>query len=80
MATESDDTGVRQERLNANLARLEELSKRLATALTQRRQVDPSLHGPAPDVYMKAAAAYLAVPTPPPPAQFGLEIDQIDVG
>ena len=60
MATESDDTGVRQERLNANLARLEELSKRLATALTQRRQVDPSLHGPAPDVYMKAAAAYLA--------------------
>jgi ABC-type phosphate/phosphonate transport system substrate-binding protein len=26
------------------------------------------------------AAAYLAVPTPPPPAQFGLEIDQIDVG
>ncbi|MBP9183274.1 MAG: class I poly(R)-hydroxyalkanoic acid synthase [Fuscovulum sp.] len=60
MATESEDTGVRQERLNANLGRLEELSKRLATALTHRRQVDPSLHGPAPDVYMKAAAAYLA--------------------
>ena len=50
----------RTERLNANLARVEELSKRLTAALTQRRQVDPSLHGPAPDVYMKAAAAYFA--------------------
>ncbi len=60
MATETDDAGVRQERLNANLARMEELSKRLATALTQRRGHDPALHGPAPDVYMKAAAAYFA--------------------
>jgi polyhydroxyalkanoate synthase len=50
----------RAERLNANLAKVEELSKRLTAALTHRRQVDPSLHGPAPDVYMKAAAAYFA--------------------
>jgi polyhydroxyalkanoate synthase len=50
----------RAERLNANLAKVEELSKRLTAALTQRRQVDPALHGPAPDVYMKAAAAYFA--------------------
>ena len=60
MATETDDGGVRQERLNANLARMEELSKRLAAALTHRRGHDPALHGPAPDVYMKAAAAYFA--------------------
>mgnify|MGYP006198886163 CR=1 FL=1 len=46
----------RAERLTANLAKVEELSKRLTAALTHRRQVDPSLHGPAPDVYMKAAA------------------------
>lgn len=50
----------RAERLNANLAKVEELSKRLTAAMTHRRQVDPSLHGPAPDVYMKAAAAYFA--------------------
>lgn len=50
----------RAERLNANLAKVEELSKRLTAALTQRRHVDPALHGPAPDVYMKAAAAYFA--------------------
>jgi polyhydroxyalkanoate synthase subunit PhaC len=48
------------ERLNANLAKVDELSKRLTAAMTHRRQVDPSLHGPAPDVYMKAAAAYFA--------------------
>ena len=60
MATESDDPGARQERLNANLARVEELSKRLAAALTQRRMADPALAGPSSEVYMKAAAAYLA--------------------
>jgi polyhydroxyalkanoate synthase len=62
MTTEdrAPDTKERIDRLNANLAKVEELSKRLTAALTQRRQVDPSLHGPAPDVYMKAAAAYFA--------------------
>ncbi|MDX5349648.1 MAG: class I poly(R)-hydroxyalkanoic acid synthase [Paracoccaceae bacterium] len=56
----ADDSEARLARLNANLAKVEELSKRLTAALTQRRHVDPALHGPAPDVYMKAAAAYLA--------------------
>lgn len=51
---------ARLARLNSNLAKVEELSKRLTAALANRRQVDPALHGPAPDVYMKAAAAYLA--------------------
>ncbi|MFC3086141.1 PHA/PHB synthase family protein [Tabrizicola soli] len=56
----SDETEARLARLNANLAKVEELSKRLTAALAHRRPVDPALHGPAPDVYMKAAAAYLA--------------------
>jgi len=62
MTTEDStpDTKVRAERLNANLAKVDELSKRLTAALAHRRQVDPALHGPAPDVYMKAAAAYFA--------------------
>ena len=64
MATESnasgDETTQRQVRLTANLARVEELSKRLATALTQRKQADPALSGPSSEVYMKAAAAYFA--------------------
>ena len=60
MATETDDPGPRQEKLNANLARMDELSKRLASALSQRRTADPALAGPSSEVYMKAAAAYLA--------------------
>jgi polyhydroxyalkanoate synthase len=62
MTTEDNapDAADRAQRLNANLEKVEELSKRLTAALTQRRAVDPALHGPAPDVYLKAAAAYLA--------------------
>lgn len=64
MATESnasqDESTQRQARMTANLARVEELSKRLAAALTQRKQADPALSGPSSEVYMKAAAAYFA--------------------
>ena len=60
MTTEENDAGERLVRLNENLAKVEELSQRLVAALARRKQVDNSLHGPAPDVYMKAAAAYLA--------------------
>ncbi|THD84618.1 class I poly(R)-hydroxyalkanoic acid synthase [Aliigemmobacter aestuarii] len=60
MTTEEKDAGERLERLNANLAKLDELSKRLTLALSHRKQADPSLHGPSQDVYVKAAAAYVA--------------------
>ena len=55
-----DDAAARLDRLNANLARMEELSGRLARAMTQRKQADPALQGPKQDVYLKAAAAYVA--------------------
>ncbi|OZA00797.1 MAG: class I poly(R)-hydroxyalkanoic acid synthase, partial [Rhodobacterales bacterium 17-64-5] len=51
---------MRLARLNENLAKLDGLSKRLTTALAQRRQTDLALNGPAPEVFLKAAAAYLA--------------------
>ncbi|MDR0810437.1 MAG: class I poly(R)-hydroxyalkanoic acid synthase [Gemmobacter sp.] len=60
MTTETADAEARLERLNANLGRVEELSRRLAAALSQRKQSDPALLGPSQDVYMKAAAAYVA--------------------
>jgi polyhydroxyalkanoate synthase subunit PhaC len=62
MTTEENapDAEARSARLNANLAKVDELSKRLTAALTHRQKTDPALNGPAPDVYMKAAAAYLA--------------------
>lgn len=60
MTTEDNDAGERLVRLNENLAKVEALSQRLVAAMAKRKAVDNALHGPAPDVYMKAASAYLA--------------------
>ncbi|MFQ1702791.1 PHA/PHB synthase family protein [Loktanella agnita] len=46
-------------KLEANLARVEELTQRLLSALGQARQIAPSLQGPSNDLYMKAASAYM---------------------
>ncbi|MCK0165972.1 class I poly(R)-hydroxyalkanoic acid synthase [Jannaschia sp. S6380] len=48
------------ERLNANLVRMDELTKRLVAALSQRRGADHGLQGPGVDLYAKAMAAYWA--------------------
>ncbi len=47
-------------KLNTNLARVEELSKRLVAAMGQRPQADAGLQGPGQDLYMKAGVAYWA--------------------
>ena len=60
MTTEENDAGERLVRLNENLAKVEELSARLVAAMGRRKQFDTALNGPSNDVYMKAAAAYLA--------------------
>ncbi len=60
MTTTENEATERQDRLNANLARIEELSQRLSAALARRRMKDPALNGPSSDVYLKAAAAYFA--------------------
>ncbi|OAN68911.1 class I poly(R)-hydroxyalkanoic acid synthase [Jannaschia sp. EhC01] len=48
------------ERLNANLAKVEGLSKRLVAALGQRAPSDQGLQGPSQELYLKAGAAYWA--------------------
>jgi polyhydroxyalkanoate synthase len=60
MTTDDPDASADATRLNANLARVEELSQRLVQALGRRRTVRPALQGPGQDLYMKAAAAYIA--------------------
>jgi polyhydroxyalkanoate synthase len=60
MTTEDDEARARLDRLNANLAKVEELSQRLVIALSRRKQADPALAGPSQEVYLKAAAAYVA--------------------
>jgi len=60
MTTDTNDAVDRAERLNTNLAKLEDLTQRLMVALSRRKQHDPALNGPSSEVYMKAAAAYVA--------------------
>jgi polyhydroxyalkanoate synthase subunit PhaC len=60
MTTEDDDAPARLDRLNANVAKIEELSQRLMAAVARRKPADPALAGPSQEVYVKAATAYMA--------------------
>ena len=58
--TENAENAERLEKLNENVAKIEELSKRLMSALSQKKSLNPGLQAPGQDLYVKAAAAYLA--------------------
>ena len=45
MATEEYDAGQKLERMQANLAKMEQLSERLVAALSRHRQADAALNG-----------------------------------
>jgi polyhydroxyalkanoate synthase len=60
MTTAENDDKARSVALQANLAKMEELSERLMRAFGARKQVDPALAGPSQEVYVKAATAYVA--------------------
>ena len=65
MTTKTDplgdnDAAEKLERLNENLAKMDELSKRLVAALGKKKSSDPGLQAPNQDVYVQAAAAYMA--------------------
>ena len=51
------EVGENLDRLNQNLARIEDLSKRLVGALSARKPGDAGLSGPGQDLYMKAGMA-----------------------
>nr|WP_319247088.1 class I poly(R)-hydroxyalkanoic acid synthase [uncultured Celeribacter sp.] len=48
------------EKLNANVTKIEALSQRLAAALAQKKPVPQALQGPGQELFVKAAAAYMA--------------------
>ena len=59
MTTEDHEHAAHLERMNANLAKVEQLSQRLVAAIGRKKTYDPGLKGPSDDVFMKAAAAYM---------------------
>lgn len=60
MTTDDIDAQAKLTRLTENLSRIEALSARLVQAMASRKPHDAALDGPSQEVYMKAAAAYLA--------------------
>ena len=60
MTTDDSDAKAKLTRLTENLSRVEALSARLMQAMAARKTHDQALDGPSQDIYMKAAAAYLA--------------------
>ncbi len=60
MTTEETENAERLEILNKNVAKIEELSQRLISALAQKRSVNPGLQAPGQDLYLKATTAYMA--------------------
>ena len=60
MTTDGDVAGKNVEKLNENLAKVEELSQRLVQALAARKPSNPTLNGPSQDLVVKAAHTYWA--------------------
>ncbi|MCX7889200.1 MAG: class I poly(R)-hydroxyalkanoic acid synthase [Rhodobacteraceae bacterium] len=60
MTTSDKDGAAELEKLNANLAKIEELTQRLAAALARKRPPNPALEAPGQELYAKALAAYWA--------------------
>jgi len=60
MTTSDRDGPAELDKLNANLAKIEELTQRLVAALAQKRIPNPALEAPGQELYAKAMAAYWA--------------------
>ena len=60
MTTVENDQGQKLARMQANLAKMEQLSERLIAAVSKQKSKDAALNGPSNEIYMKAATAYLA--------------------
>ena len=60
MTTKETGSGADLDRINENIERIEELSQRLVSAMSNKKQHHPGLEAPGQDLYVKAAAAYMA--------------------
>jgi polyhydroxyalkanoate synthase len=58
MATEAGVAGKNLDKLNENLAKVEELSQRLIKVMAARNPANPSLGTPSHEVFTRAAASY----------------------
>ena len=60
MATQEDVAGENLEKMNENLARVEELTQRLVQAFSTRNPANPALNGPDQELFARAASSLWA--------------------
>ena len=60
MTTPDDENSAKLDALNANLVKIEQLTQRLLSAMSQKKAINPDLEGPSNDLMMRAAQAYVA--------------------
>ncbi|MET4128632.1 class I poly(R)-hydroxyalkanoic acid synthase [Roseovarius sp. MBR-6] len=58
MTTETEVAGKNVDKLNENLAKVEELSQRFIKALASRNPANPTLSAPSQELFVKAAQSY----------------------
>lgn len=75
MTTKENAAGANLERLNENLTRVEELSKRLTEVLTHRKPLRQELNAPDSEVFVNAANAYMNAMAQNPGKMFEHQLD-----
>ncbi len=58
MTSKIENDALDREKMQANLEKMDALTKRLTAALTQKRDVNPALEAPGQDLFVKATAAF----------------------
>lgn len=58
MTTEDTINLAQSEAMQRNMAKLEALTQRFVQVVQNKKQINPALNGPGPDLMMKASAAY----------------------
>lgn len=59
MTTEDENKIAASQKMQENLARIEELTQRMVEAAAKKRPINPALEGPGADLYLSASAAFM---------------------
>ena len=59
MATDECVPTAPSEKLQANIAKIEQLSQRLVAALSRKQGHDPALDAPDPGIFLRAGTAWM---------------------
>ena len=59
MTTEDENKIAASQKMQENLARIEQLTERMVDAIAHKRPMNPALEGPGADLYLSSSAALM---------------------